>query len=50
MKQLVDASVRLRGVCINATDERSIVQGIQLIVPSFEYVRSRKRTDTQALP
>ena len=38
VKRLVDASVQLRGVCVNATDDRNIVQGIQLIVPSLEFV------------
>ena|GEM_PF-1185698 len=38
VKELVDASVTMRGVCVNATDDRGIVQGIQLIVPSLDYV------------
>ena len=42
VKRLVDASVQLRGVCVNATDDRNIVQGIQLIVPSLDFVRLRE--------
>jgi signal transduction histidine kinase len=38
VKQLVDATVRVRGVCAAATDSGGRMQGIQLIVPSLESV------------
>ncbi|HWH70058.1 MAG TPA: hypothetical protein VNT26_11785, partial [Candidatus Sulfotelmatobacter sp.] len=38
IKRLVDATVRVRGVCVAATDSRGQVQGIQLLVPSLEFV------------
>ena len=51
VKRLVDASVQLRGVCVNATDDRNIVQGIQLIVPSLNFVRVREvAPDLTTLP
>jgi len=51
VKRLVDASVQLRGVCVNATDDRNIVQGIQLIVPSMDFVVVREaRPDPAAIP
>ena len=36
--QLVDAAVRIRGVCVAATDNRGRMQGVQLVVPSLEFV------------
>lgn len=36
VRELVDANVRIRGVCVAATDSRGRMQGIQLLVPSFE--------------
>ena len=38
VRQLVDATVRIRGVCVAATDSRGRMQGIQLLVPSLESV------------
>jgi len=38
VKQLVDATVRVRGVGVEATDSRGRGQGVQLVVPSLEYV------------
>ena len=51
VNRLVDASVQLRGVCVNATDDRNVVQGIQLIVPSLDFVRVREAApDLATLP
>ncbi|HVM49175.1 MAG TPA: ATP-binding protein [Candidatus Acidoferrum sp.] len=38
VRKLVDATVRIRGVCVAATDSRGRMQGIQLLVPSLECV------------
>ena len=38
VRQLVDATVRIRGVCVAATDTRGRMQGVQLLVPSLESV------------
>ncbi len=38
VRQLVDATVRIRGVCVAATDSRGRMQGVQLVVPSLESV------------
>jgi signal transduction histidine kinase len=38
VKRLVDATVLVRGVSVAATDTRGRMQGIQLLVPSLEYV------------
>jgi signal transduction histidine kinase len=35
---LVDAAVCLRGVSVAATDERGQMQGVQLVVPSMEFI------------
>ncbi len=42
VKRLVDASVRVRGICMAATDERGQMQGIQLVVPSMEFIEVRQ--------
>jgi signal transduction histidine kinase len=48
---LVDATVRLRGVDIMATDDRGQFQGIQLAVPSLDYVEvERAAADAFSLP
>ena len=38
VNHLVDAAVRLRGVSMAATDERGQMQGVELVVPSQEFV------------
>jgi signal transduction histidine kinase len=38
VNHLVDATVKLRGVSVVATDERGQMQGVQLVVPSLEFV------------
>ena len=38
VRKLVDATVRIRGVGVIATDDRGQVQGVQLIVPSLDFV------------
>ena len=38
VNQLVDATIRARGVSIVATDERGQMQGVQLVVPSMQFV------------
>lgn len=49
--ELVDATVRLRGVGIMASDDRGQVQGVQLVVPSLEYVEVRRpAVDAFSLP
>lgn len=51
VRELVDATVRLRGVDIMATDDRGQFQGIQLAVPSLEYVEvERAAADAFSLP
>lgn len=40
---LVDAAVCIRGVSVTATDERRQMQGVQLIVPSLEFIEMRLR-------
>ncbi len=42
VKRLVDASGRVRGICMAATDERGQMQGIQLVVPSMEFIEVRQ--------
>jgi signal transduction histidine kinase len=50
VKKLVDATVRIRGVGVVATDDRGQVQGVQLIVPSLDYVEvTSPAIDTFAL-
>jgi signal transduction histidine kinase len=39
IKDLIDASVRVRGVSVAATDERGQMQGVQLVVPSMEFLQ-----------
>jgi signal transduction histidine kinase len=51
VRQLVDATVRIRGVCVAATDSRGRMQGIQLLVPSLESVEvSEPPKDPFSLP
>ena len=51
VKGLVDAAVRLRGLNVNATDDRGQLQGMQLLVPSMEYVEiERPPEDPFGLP
>jgi signal transduction histidine kinase len=38
VKQLVDSTVRIRGVNVAATDSRGQVQGVQILAPSLDYV------------
>jgi signal transduction histidine kinase len=42
VNRLVDATIRIRGVCFIATDDRSQMQGIQILVPSMDYVEVRQ--------
>jgi signal transduction histidine kinase len=42
VKRLVDAGVRIRGISMAATDERGQMQGIQLVVPSLEFIQVRQ--------
>lgn len=51
VRQLVDATVRIRGVCVAATDSRGRMQGVQLVVPSLESVEvSQVPADPFSLP
>jgi hypothetical protein len=51
VKLLVDATVRLRGVSVAATDERGQLQGVQLVVPSMHFVEVRQSPpDSRSLP
>jgi len=51
VEELVDAAVRMRGVAVAATDDRGQVQGIQLLVPSLEYVQVQQEpADPFSLP
>ena len=51
VRQLVDATVRIRGVCVAATDSRGRMQGIQLLVPSLESVEvAQAPADPFSLP
>lgn len=50
VKGLVDATVRLRGLNVSASDDRGHAQGIQLLVPSLECVEvERSAPDPFAL-
>jgi signal transduction histidine kinase len=42
IKLLVDATLRVRGVSLAATDERGQLQGVQLVVPSMRCVEVRQ--------
>ena len=49
--QLVDATIRARGVSIVATDERGQMQGVQLVVPSMQFVEVQQPPfDSTSLP
>jgi signal transduction histidine kinase len=51
VRQLVDATIRIRGVCVAATDSRGRMQGIQLLVPSLESVEvAQAPADPFSLP
>lgn len=51
VKRLVDATVRVRGVSVAASDSRGRMQGIQLLVPSLECVEvGRVPADPFSLP
>ena len=51
VRQLVDATVRIRGVCVAATDSRGRMQGVQLLVPSLESVEvAQEPADPFSLP
>ena len=51
VKRLVDATVRVRGVSVQATDSRGRMQGIQLVIPSLEYVEIEEApADPASLP
>lgn len=51
VRGLVDTTLRVRGVSVAATDARGQVQGIQLLVPSDEYVEVEEAaTDPFTLP
>jgi signal transduction histidine kinase len=51
VEQLVDAAVRVRGVGVTATDDRGRVQGIQVLVPSLEFVEVKQESrDPFSLP
>jgi signal transduction histidine kinase len=51
VKQLVDATIRVRGVSLAATDERGQLQGVQLVVPSMLFVEVRQPPpDSRSLP
>ncbi|MGA2871876.1 MAG: hypothetical protein ABSF34_22285, partial [Verrucomicrobiota bacterium] len=51
VRKLVDATVRIRGVGVIATDDRGQVQGVQLIVPSLDFVDVvNPAVDTFSLP
>jgi len=45
---LVDASVRVRGVSVAASDERGQMQGVQLVVPSLEFIEVRQPPSASA--
>jgi signal transduction histidine kinase len=51
VSRLVDATVRLRGVSVAATDEHGQLQGVQLVVPSMQFVEIRQAPpDTFSMP
>lgn len=51
VKRLVDATVLIRGVSVAATDSRGRMQGMQLLVPTLEYVEmTQAPVDPFSLP
>ena len=51
VNHLVDATIRARGVSIVATDERGQMQGVQLVVPSMQFVEVQQPpVDSALLP
>jgi signal transduction histidine kinase len=51
VNRLVDATIRVRGVSIVATDERGQMQGVQLVVPSMQFVEVQQApVENAALP
>ena len=51
VKRLVDATVRVRGVSVAATDSRGRMQGMQLLVPTLAYVEmTQAPVDPFSLP
>lgn len=51
VKGLVDATVRIRGVNVSGTDDRGRILGVQLLVPSLDYIEViRASEDPFALP
>jgi signal transduction histidine kinase len=51
VRLLVDATIRVRGVSLAATDERGQLQGVQLVVPSMLFVEVRQAPpDSRSLP
>lgn len=51
VNQLVDATVVLRGVCVNATDSHGNIQGVQVVVLSLEQVEVKESApDPMTMP
>lgn len=51
VKGLVDATIRIRGVNVTGTDDRGRILGVQLLVPSLDYVEVIRASENPfALP